>query len=123
MYDINTYLGPPLMIIFVVMTQILLVTSLISILSDSFSKVISHARFVISNLDKKTQLTEVQRGISIHLLDLCFGSIYEQPTDALLPAFKLDTTAIHSTTPSFCPCRKVSPVQYTASNDGTCSYN
>ena len=46
MYDINTYLGPPLMIIFVIMTQILLVTSLISILSDSFSKVISHARFV-----------------------------------------------------------------------------
>ncbi|KAG9247684.1 hypothetical protein BJ878DRAFT_491316 [Calycina marina] len=44
MYDINAYMGPPLMIVFVVMTQILLVTSLISILSNSFSNIISHAR-------------------------------------------------------------------------------
>lgn len=40
MDKINPILGPPLMLIFVTMTQILLVTSLISILSDSFSKVI-----------------------------------------------------------------------------------
>jgi hypothetical protein len=44
MVDINPALGPPLMLIFVTLTNILLVTSLISILSDSFSKVISHAR-------------------------------------------------------------------------------
>ncbi|KAJ5042508.1 uncharacterized protein L3040_005051 [Drepanopeziza brunnea f. sp. 'multigermtubi'] len=44
MSDINPKLGPPLMLIFVCMTNILLVTSLISILSDSFSKVIAHAR-------------------------------------------------------------------------------
>lgn len=44
MLDINPKLGPPLMLIFVVMTNILLVTSLISILSDSFSKVIAKSR-------------------------------------------------------------------------------
>ncbi|RDW69753.1 hypothetical protein BP6252_08773 [Coleophoma cylindrospora] len=44
MHDISPQLGPPLMLIFVFMTNILLITSLISILSDSFSKVISHAR-------------------------------------------------------------------------------
>jgi hypothetical protein len=44
MNDINAKLGPPLMLIFVTMTNILLITSLISILSDSFSKVIAHAR-------------------------------------------------------------------------------
>jgi len=44
--QINPKLGPPLMLVFVTMTNILLITSLISILSDSFSKVISHARYV-----------------------------------------------------------------------------
>jgi len=44
MNDINPHLGPPLMLIFVCMTNILLITSLISILGDSFSKVIRHAR-------------------------------------------------------------------------------
>ncbi|CZR64510.1 uncharacterized protein PAC_14408 [Phialocephala subalpina] len=44
MYEINPVLGPPLMLVFVTMTNILLITSLISILSDSFSKVIAHAR-------------------------------------------------------------------------------
>lgn len=44
MSDINPKLGPPLMLIFVCMTNILLITSLISILADSFSKVIAHAR-------------------------------------------------------------------------------
>ncbi|CAL3962941.1 unnamed protein product [Diplocarpon coronariae] len=44
MSDINPKLGPPLMLIFVCMTNILLITSLISILSDSFSRVIAHAR-------------------------------------------------------------------------------
>lgn len=44
MNDINRHLGPPLMLLFVCMTNILLITSLISILSDSFSKVIAHAR-------------------------------------------------------------------------------
>jgi hypothetical protein len=44
MNEINPKLGPPLMLIFVCMTNILLITSLISILSDSFSKVIAHAK-------------------------------------------------------------------------------
>lgn len=44
MYQISEEFGAPLMLIFVCMTNILLITSLISILSDSFSKVISHAR-------------------------------------------------------------------------------
>lgn len=41
---ISPYLGLPLMLIFVVLTQILLITSLISILSNSLTKVIDHAR-------------------------------------------------------------------------------
>lgn len=44
MYKISPQLGPPLMIIFVILTNILLITSLISLLSNSFSRVISHAR-------------------------------------------------------------------------------
>lgn len=41
--QISPILGPPLMLVFVCMTNILLVTSLISILSNSLTKVIEHA--------------------------------------------------------------------------------
>ncbi|QIW99083.1 hypothetical protein AMS68_004601 [Peltaster fructicola] len=41
---ISPLLGPPLMIIFVCMTNILLITSLISLLSNSLSRVIQHSR-------------------------------------------------------------------------------
>lgn len=41
---ISPYLGLPLMLIFIVLTNILLITSLISILSNSLTKVIEHAR-------------------------------------------------------------------------------
>ncbi|WPH04616.1 Hypothetical protein R9X50_00750800 [Acrodontium crateriforme] len=41
---ISPVLGPPLMFIFVCLTNILLITSLISLLSNSLSKVIEHAR-------------------------------------------------------------------------------
>ncbi|KAL1302754.1 hypothetical protein AAFC00_003104 [Neodothiora populina] len=41
---ISPYLGLPLMLIFIVLTNILLITSLISILSNSLTKVIDHAR-------------------------------------------------------------------------------
>ena len=44
MRDINPKLGPPLMVIFVCMTNVLLVTSLICIQRDAFARVISHAR-------------------------------------------------------------------------------
>ncbi|KAF5872776.1 putative receptor-activated ca2+-permeable cation channel protein [Botrytis fragariae] len=44
MYQISPQLGPPLMLVFVCLTNILLITSLISILSDSFSKINSRAR-------------------------------------------------------------------------------
>lgn len=44
MNDISPQFGPPLMLVFVCLTNILLVTSLISILSNSFSKVTAHAR-------------------------------------------------------------------------------
>lgn len=44
MRDINPKLGPPLMVIFVCMTNILLITSLICIQRDSFARVIAHAR-------------------------------------------------------------------------------
>ena len=44
MNDISPAFGPPLMLIFVCLTNILLITSLISILSNSFAKVTAHAR-------------------------------------------------------------------------------
>lgn len=44
MTEINPIFGPPLMLIYVCMTNILLITSLISILSESFSKVTAQAR-------------------------------------------------------------------------------
>ncbi|TGO23636.1 hypothetical protein BPAE_0126g00200 [Botrytis paeoniae] len=44
MDQISPQLGPPLMLIFVCMTNILLITSLISILSGSFLRVVSHSR-------------------------------------------------------------------------------
>lgn len=44
MYKISPILGPPLMLVFVTMTNILLLTSLISLLSNSLDKIIGHAR-------------------------------------------------------------------------------
>jgi hypothetical protein len=44
MNKISPLFGPPLMIVFVCLTNILLITSLISILSNSFAKVTAHAR-------------------------------------------------------------------------------
>jgi hypothetical protein len=66
MNDINAKLGPPLMLVFVTMTNILLITSLISILSNTFSKVISHAReeylFVYSVYVLEVSTTPLLRG-------------------------------------------------------------
>ncbi|KAF2829287.1 hypothetical protein CC86DRAFT_368328 [Ophiobolus disseminans] len=42
--EISPYFGPPVMLIFVSLTNILLITSLISLLSNSLSKVLDHAR-------------------------------------------------------------------------------
>ncbi|KAF1955707.1 hypothetical protein CC80DRAFT_548783 [Byssothecium circinans] len=42
--EISPYFGPPVMLIFVALTNILLITSLISLLSNSLSKVLDHAR-------------------------------------------------------------------------------
>jgi hypothetical protein len=44
MRDINPQLGPPLMVIFICMTNVLLITSLICIQRDAFARVIAHAR-------------------------------------------------------------------------------
>jgi hypothetical protein len=44
MKQISPVFGPPLMLIFVCLTNILLITSIISILSNSFTKVTAHAR-------------------------------------------------------------------------------
>jgi hypothetical protein len=44
MKEISPVFGPPLMLVFVCLTNILLITSLISILSNSFMKVTAHAR-------------------------------------------------------------------------------
>ncbi|KAF2796726.1 hypothetical protein K505DRAFT_237110 [Melanomma pulvis-pyrius CBS 109.77] len=42
--QISPYFGPPVMLIFVALTNILLITSLISLLSNSLTKVLDHAR-------------------------------------------------------------------------------
>ncbi|KAH4343198.1 hypothetical protein HBI56_171580 [Parastagonospora nodorum] len=42
--EISPFFGPPVMLIFVSLTNILLITSLISLLSNSLSKVLDHAR-------------------------------------------------------------------------------
>ncbi|KAF2451365.1 hypothetical protein P171DRAFT_515399 [Karstenula rhodostoma CBS 690.94] len=42
--QISPYFGPPVMLIFVALTNILLITSLVSLLSNSLSKVLEHAR-------------------------------------------------------------------------------
>ncbi len=68
--QINPKLGPPLMLVFVTMTNILLITSLISILSDSFSKVISHARYVCNILTANKYWQSNQGGVSLRLFGL-----------------------------------------------------
>ncbi|KAF2121480.1 hypothetical protein BDV96DRAFT_564336 [Lophiotrema nucula] len=42
--EISPYFGPPIMLVFVALTNILLITSLISLLSNSLTKVLDHAR-------------------------------------------------------------------------------
>ncbi|KAF3003640.1 hypothetical protein E8E13_007883 [Curvularia kusanoi] len=42
--DISPFFGPPVMLIFIILTNILLITSLISLLSNSLSKILEHAR-------------------------------------------------------------------------------
>ncbi|KIV99602.1 uncharacterized protein PV09_08777 [Verruconis gallopava] len=42
--DISPALGPPLMLVFVTLTNILLITSLISLLSNSLTRILEHAR-------------------------------------------------------------------------------
>ncbi|KAF2188231.1 hypothetical protein K469DRAFT_703705 [Zopfia rhizophila CBS 207.26] len=42
--EISPYFGPPVMLVFVALTNILLITSLISLLSNSLTKVLDHAR-------------------------------------------------------------------------------
>ncbi|KAG9233356.1 hypothetical protein BJ875DRAFT_485244 [Amylocarpus encephaloides] len=44
MHQIDPRLGPPLMIVFVCMTNILLITSLVCVLRESFSKIFANAR-------------------------------------------------------------------------------
>lgn len=96
MRDINPLLGPPLMLIFVCMTNILLVTSLISILSDSFSKVIAHAReeylFVYSVyvLEASTSNRLTHFYPPFNLIPL----ILIRPLRLFVPADKLRTTRI-----------------------------
>ncbi|WYZ45947.1 hypothetical protein EsH8_IX_000172 [Colletotrichum jinshuiense] len=44
MYDIDQFFGPPLMVIFIILSSFLLMGSLTGMLSNSFSRVITHAR-------------------------------------------------------------------------------
>ncbi|KAF8855335.1 hypothetical protein BDZ45DRAFT_805084 [Acephala macrosclerotiorum] len=96
MYDINPVLGPPLMLVFVTMTNILLITSLISILSDSFSKVIAHAReeylFVYSVyvLEASTSNRLTHFYPPFNLIPL----IFIRPLRLFVPADQLRTTRI-----------------------------
>ncbi|KAH6614219.1 hypothetical protein C7974DRAFT_72915 [Boeremia exigua] len=42
--EISPFFGPPVMLVFIILTNILLITSLISLLSNSLSKILEHAR-------------------------------------------------------------------------------
>jgi len=85
-----------LMLVFVCMTNILLITSLISILSDSFSKVIAHAReeylFVYSVyvLEASTSNRLTHFYPPLNLIPL----ILIRPLRLFVPADKLRTTRI-----------------------------
>lgn len=96
MSDINEKLGPPLMLIFVTMTNILLITSLISILADSFTKVIEHAReeylFVYSVyvLEASTSKRLTHFYPPLNLIPL----ILIRPLRIFIPASNLRTTRL-----------------------------
>lgn len=44
MHEIDPRLGPPLMLIYICMTNILLITSLVCVMRESFSKIFANAR-------------------------------------------------------------------------------
>lgn len=109
MHDISPQLGPPLMLIFVTLTQILLITSLISILSNSFSRVTSHAReeylFVYSVyvLEVRWRHSEVFK----FLLNVATG-LNKQSTHTFLPTPEPDPANAHSTATHICWSRTAS---------------
>ncbi|TGZ82385.1 hypothetical protein EX30DRAFT_394705 [Ascodesmis nigricans] len=91
MREISPVLGPPLMIIFVTLTNILLITSLISLLSNSLTSMMSNAReeylfmFSIMVLESSTSNRLVVFFPPLNLLPL----ILLRPLRLILPAARL----------------------------------
>ncbi|KAI9858043.1 MAG: hypothetical protein M1824_004510 [Vezdaea acicularis] len=91
MREISPYLGPPVMLVFVCLTQILLVTSLISLLSNSLTKVMDHAReeylfiFSVYILEASTSNRLTYFYPPLNLLPL----VFLRPLRLFVPAEKL----------------------------------
>ncbi|KAL7275305.1 hypothetical protein RUND412_001748 [Rhizina undulata] len=85
MREISPVLGPPLMLIFVTFTNILLITSLISLLSNSLTNMMNNARFSIMVLEASTSNRLVVFYPPLNLLPL----ILLRPLRLILPAGRL----------------------------------
>lgn len=93
--EISPYFGPPVMLVFVALTNILLITSLISLLSNSLTKVLDHARdeylyiYSVYVLEASTS-----NRLTYYLPPLNLIPLFFRPLRLVLPAEKLRSTRI-----------------------------
>lgn len=93
--EISPYFGPPVMLVFVALTNILLITSLISLLSNSLTKVLDHARdeylyiYSVYVLEASTS-----NRLTYYLPPLNLIPLFFRPLRLILPAEKLRSTRI-----------------------------
>ncbi|KAF2645387.1 hypothetical protein P280DRAFT_503548 [Massarina eburnea CBS 473.64] len=93
--EISPYFGPPVMLIFIALTNILLITSLISLLSNSLSKVLDHARdeylFIYSVYVLEASSSN---RLTYFLPPLNLIPLFLRPFRLLLPSDRLRSTRI-----------------------------
>ncbi|KAF2129597.1 hypothetical protein P153DRAFT_366988 [Dothidotthia symphoricarpi CBS 119687] len=93
--QISPFFGPPVMLVFIILTNILLITSLISLLSNSLSKILDHARdeylFIYSvyvlEASSSNRLTYFMP--PLNLIPLCL-----RPFRLIVPSERLRSTRI-----------------------------
>ncbi|KAH8651620.1 hypothetical protein BGZ60DRAFT_520195 [Tricladium varicosporioides] len=96
MQQINPKLGPPLMVIFVIMTNTLLITSLVCALRESFSRVYSNAReeylyvYSVYVLEASTSNSLTQFYPPFNLLPL----VFIKPFQLIFPSLRLRKSKI-----------------------------
>ncbi|ORY09678.1 hypothetical protein BCR34DRAFT_486901 [Clohesyomyces aquaticus] len=94
--EISPYFGPPTMLVFVALTNILLITSLISLLSNSLTKVLDHAReeylfMLVLNLNGSHRIFADR---SLKLFCIRPGSVGFESPDVLSSSFGESTNLI-----------------------------